>query len=95
MKKTNDVPSIADKPLNVAGSNTPMDIPIVTVPDYPDRTPRRGPYKNVGSNFQQQNHGLSAPTPDVSSSGPLKNFQMQFLHFAMAKNGKGFLQRLF
>ncbi len=51
----------------------PMDIPVVNVPDYPDRvTPRRGPLKSQGPNFQQQHNkqGLTAPTTDISSSGP-------------------------
>lgn len=60
--------------MTVVGSEKLMEIPIVTVPDYPDR--RRGPYKSMGSNFQQQNQGLSAPTPDVSSSGPHLSFSL-------------------
>lgn len=49
-----------------------MEIPIVNVPDYPDRTPRRGgPIKVVGPMTQQHKQGLTAPTmADVSSSGP-------------------------
>ena len=89
LKKVNDIP-IPDKTLNVAGSMTPMDIPIVTVPDYPDRTPRRGPYKNLGSNFPQQNQGLSAPTPDVSSSGPHQSFFKCILFYAVDTKEKGF-----
>jgi len=70
-----------DKP-NQAGSSsamTPttmlppptMDIPIVNVPDYPDRTPRWGPMKSQGPIAQQPKQGLTAPsTADVSSSGP-------------------------
>lgn len=57
-----------------------LDIPIVNVPDYPDRNPRRGQFKaNVGHMIQQQKHGLAAPTiADVSSSGP--NMLQLFFH---------------
>lgn len=47
-----------------------MDIPVVNVPEYPDRTPKRGPNKMQGTLTQQQKHGLTAPIADVSSSGP-------------------------
>lgn len=55
-----------------SGSSQPtMDIPVVNIPDYPDRTPRRGPMKSIGTIVQQQKQGLTAPmTADVSSSGP-------------------------
>lgn len=65
--------SAAAEKNQASGSSQPtMDIPIVNVPDYPDRTPRRGPLKlNMGPMTQQQKQGLTAPTmADVSSSGP-------------------------
>lgn len=54
------------------------DIPVVNVPDYPDRVvaPRRGPLKpssNQGPNLQPIKQGLTAPSQDVSSSGPTLN----------------------
>lgn len=48
-----------------------MDIPVVNVPDYPDRTPRRGPMKPLGPMVPQQRQGLTAPMADMSSSGPI------------------------
>ncbi|XP_062544757.1 uncharacterized protein LOC134211662 isoform X3 [Armigeres subalbatus] len=52
-------------------SNPQLEIPVVNVPDYPDRTPRRGPPKSQGPNYQPQKQGLSAPTTtDMSSSAP-------------------------
>lgn len=50
-----------------------LDIPVVNVPDYPDRSPRRGPFiKTAGPNLHQnKGQGLTAPsTADFSSSGP-------------------------
>lgn len=52
-------------------SSTIKDIPVVNVPDYPDRNlPRRGPLKVQGPNLQPK-QGLAAPAQDVSSSGPI------------------------
>lgn len=61
--------------------NPMKDIPVVNVPDYPDRVvaPRRGPLKpsssssNQGPNLQPIKQGLTAPAQDVSSSGPPLN----------------------
>lgn len=69
-------------------SNIAMkDIPVVNVPDYPDRVvaPRRGPLKpssiNQGPNLQPIKQGLAAPPQDVSSSGPplTINFKFNFV----------------
>lgn len=50
--------------------NTITTIPVVNIPDYPERTiPRRGPLK-PGPAPSKQQQGLAAPTQDVSSSGP-------------------------
>lgn len=67
---------------------TMKDIPVVNVPDYPDRVvaPRRQPLKpssiNQGPNLQPIKQGLTAPPQDVSSSGPTltlsKTFQIYF-----------------
>lgn len=60
----------------VPSNLTMKDIPVVNVPDYPDRVvaPRRGPLKpsssNMGPNLQPIKQGLTAPVQDVSSSGP-------------------------
>lgn len=63
--------STSDANAMTGASNPQLEIPVVNVPDYPDRTPRRGPVKSQGPNYQQQKQGLSAPTTtDVSSSGP-------------------------
>lgn len=51
-----------------------MDIPIVNVPDYPDRTPKRpGISTKFGPNIQNsQRQGLTAPQAnDMSCSGPI------------------------
>ncbi|XP_065081966.1 uncharacterized protein Stacl isoform X5 [Ochlerotatus camptorhynchus] len=61
--------STSDANAMTGASNPQLEIPVVNVPDYPDRTPRRGPVKSQGPNYQQQKQGLSAPTTtDVSSS---------------------------
>ena len=53
-------------------NNVQLDIPTLKVPDYPDRTPRRGPVKSPGPNSQQK-QGLTAPAPsDVTCSGPIQ-----------------------
>ncbi|XP_065081964.1 uncharacterized protein Stacl isoform X4 [Ochlerotatus camptorhynchus] len=63
--------STSDANAMTGASNPQLEIPVVNVPDYPDRTPRRGPVKSQGPNYQQQKQGLSAPTTtDVSSSAP-------------------------
>lgn len=50
----------------------PMDIPVVNIPDYPDRIARRGLMKPLGATSQLPKQGLTAPTVvDVSSSGPI------------------------
>uniref|UniRef100_A0A8D8FW57 Serine/threonine-protein kinase dkf-1 n=2 Tax=Culex pipiens TaxID=7175 RepID=A0A8D8FW57_CULPI len=49
-------------------SNSQLEIPVVNVPAYPDRTPKKGPVKPQWPNFQPQK-GLSAPsTMDMSNS---------------------------
>lgn len=72
LKKAGEISAAAEK--NQASGIAQMDIPIVNVPDYPDRTPRsRGPMLKsiVGPMMQQHRQGLTAPTvADVSSSGP-------------------------
>lgn len=58
-----------------------LDIPVVNVPEYPDRSPRRGPFiKTSGPNLHQiKGQGLTAPsTADFSSSGPS---QQNFCNF--------------
>ncbi|XP_050098544.1 uncharacterized protein LOC126579207 isoform X2 [Anopheles aquasalis] len=49
-----------------------LDIPVVKVPEYPDRAPWRGgggPVKSQGPNYPHQKQGLSAPVvTDMSSS---------------------------
>lgn len=46
-----------------------QDIPVLNIPECPDRTPRRIPFK---PQIQQKQGGLTAPTiTDVSSSGPM------------------------
>lgn len=61
-----------------------MDIPIVNVPDYPDRTPiRPGPSTKFGPNLQNsQRQGLTAPQAnDMSCSGPIfDSFSQTFLN---------------
>lgn len=72
LKKAGEISAAADKNQASGTSQPTMDIPVVNIPDYPDRTPRRGPLK-MGPMSQQQQHkqGLTAPTvQDVSSSGP-------------------------
>lgn len=84
LKKANEMKKEKEKEEAAAAAtiNPPMDIPVVNVPDYPDRTitPRRGPFKSQGPNMQQHQNkqGLTAPMTDISSSGPntsLKFFQ--------------------
>ncbi|XP_055619189.1 uncharacterized protein LOC129764288 isoform X3 [Toxorhynchites rutilus septentrionalis] len=61
----------SDVNVTTGSSNPQLEIPVVNVPDYPDRTPRRGPVKSQGSNYQPHKQGLSAPTAtDMSSSVP-------------------------
>lgn len=55
------------------GAAAQKDIPVVNVPDYPDRVlPRRGGLKSIVNAAQsKQVVGLTAPpAQDVSSSGP-------------------------
>lgn len=67
-------------PMNLAMK----DIPVVNVPDYPDRVvaPRRQPLKpssiNQGPNLQPIKQGLTAPPQDVSSSGPTLTLSKTF-----------------
>uniref|UniRef100_A0A182KHI4 Phorbol-ester/DAG-type domain-containing protein n=1 Tax=Anopheles christyi TaxID=43041 RepID=A0A182KHI4_9DIPT len=50
-------------------SNPPLDIPVVKVPEYPDRAPWRGPVKSQGPNYPHQKQGLTAPVAtDMSCS---------------------------
>uniref|UniRef100_A0A182M4N6 Zasp-like motif domain-containing protein n=1 Tax=Anopheles culicifacies TaxID=139723 RepID=A0A182M4N6_9DIPT len=52
-----------------AVSNPPLDIPVVKVPEYPDRAPWRGPVKSQGPNYPHQKQGLTAPVAtDMSCS---------------------------
>lgn len=66
---------------------TMKDIPVVNVPDYPDRVvaPRRQPLKpssiNQGPNLQPIKQGLTAPPQDVSSSGPTLTLSKLFKYF--------------
>lgn len=57
-----------------AASQNKPEIPVVNVPDYPDRVlPRRvGGLKSIVSAVasKQGASGLSAPAQDISSSGP-------------------------
>uniref|UniRef100_A0AAG5D3N8 Phorbol-ester/DAG-type domain-containing protein n=2 Tax=Anopheles atroparvus TaxID=41427 RepID=A0AAG5D3N8_ANOAO len=56
-------------PNQPAATNPPLDIPVVKVPEYPDRGPWRGPVKSQGPNYPHQKQGLTAPvTTDMSSS---------------------------
>lgn len=56
---------------NQTVSNPPLDIPVVKVPEYPDRAPWRGPVKSQGPNYPHQKQGLTAPVAtDMSCSGP-------------------------
>lgn len=76
LKKAGEMSAAAEK--NQAGgmSQPPMDIPVVNVPDYPDRkVPRSGGLKKaMGQVMQQQRQGLTAPTmADMSSSGPKRS----------------------
>lgn len=55
-----------------------QDIPVLNIPECPDRTPRRIPFK---PQLQQKQGGLTAPTiTDVSSSGPM-DFNFFFFYF--------------
>lgn len=79
-----------DRETGTINSNLPqMDIPVVNVPDYPDRiiTPRRGPFKSQGPNIQQPQNkqGLTAPMADMSSSGPHTSL---YFHNNFFKNTK-------
>lgn len=70
LKKAGEISAAADKNQASGMSQPPMDIPVVNVPDYPDR-PRRGLLKSVVQMSQQQRQGLTAPpAADMSSSGP-------------------------
>lgn len=70
-KAQTNTTTTSDANAMTGASNPQLEIPVVNVPDYPDRTPRRGPPKSQGPNYQQQKQGLSAPTTtDMSSSGP-------------------------
>lgn len=67
------------------------DIPVVNVPDYPDRVlPRRvggggiGGLKSIVSAATSK-QGLMAPAQDVSSSGPY-NFSSSVLYFISLQN---------
>uniref|UniRef100_A0A182WMH2 Phorbol-ester/DAG-type domain-containing protein n=1 Tax=Anopheles minimus TaxID=112268 RepID=A0A182WMH2_9DIPT len=54
---------------NQTVSNPPLDIPVVNVPEYPDRAPWRGPVKSQGPNYPHQKQGLTAPVAtDMSCS---------------------------
>lgn len=54
-----------------ASSNIQIAIPVVNMPDYPDRKPMKGPVKSKGSNHKTLKQGLTAPTTkDISCSGP-------------------------
>lgn len=74
LKKANEISGDKSQPTVAAEKSAappPMEIPVVNVPDYPDRTPRRGPFKVQGPNIQLNKQGLTAPTmTDMSSSGP-------------------------
>jgi hypothetical protein len=68
-KQVESKASVSAGDSNVTNS-AQLDIPTLKVPDYPDRTPRRGPVKSQGPNNQQK-QGLTAPAPsDVAYSGP-------------------------
>jgi hypothetical protein len=77
LKKAGEMSAAAEKS-TASGTAQPMDIPTVNinVPDYPDRehhistgTGARGPLKSQGPTYATK-QGLSAPTMDVSCSGP-------------------------
>ncbi|XP_058459240.1 uncharacterized protein LOC131435409 isoform X2 [Malaya genurostris] len=63
--------AVSDSNMTSGASNPQLEIPVVNVPEYPDRTPRRGPVKSQGPNYQPHKQGLSAPnTTDMSNSAP-------------------------
>lgn len=104
LKKAGEMSAAAEKSQTGNVSQPTMDIPIVNVPDYPDRTPRRGPPTLKGPLSQQQRQGLTAPTiADVSSSGPKtqqislthKLMSLKFLPLLMIKQQKTFFLNLF
>ncbi|CRL05816.1 CLUMA_CG018842, isoform A [Clunio marinus] len=70
LKKAGEISAATEKNQASGGASQPaMDIPIVNIPDYPDRTPRRGPLTFKGPLTHQQKQGLTAPSAaDVSSS---------------------------
>jgi hypothetical protein len=72
LKKAGEISQATDKNQASGTSQPPMEIPVVNVPDYPDRTPRRGQMKTLGPNLgSQPKQGLTAPMADMSSSGPI------------------------
>jgi hypothetical protein len=71
LKKAGEISQASDKNQASGTSQPTMEIPVVNVPDYPDRTPRRALVKPLGPMGPQQKQGLTAPTmADMSSSGP-------------------------
>lgn len=99
LKKAGEMSDKSKDTGGVSSSNRPtqMDIPDIHVPDYPDRTPKRGPNKVLGPIPYQQKQGstLSAPpVVDISSSGPQnmnlphkkkKRFKISFLYYKIKK----------
>lgn len=83
LKKAGEISAGVEKNQASGTSQPAMDIPVVNIPDYPDRNPpRRGPLFKAGgpTSQQQQKQGLTAPTTaDVSSSGP-KMQQISLIH---------------
>jgi hypothetical protein len=71
LKKAGEISQASDKNQASGTSQPPMDIPVVNVPDYPDRTPRRAQMKTLGPMGPQPKQGLTAPMADMSSSGPI------------------------
>jgi hypothetical protein len=71
LKKAGEISQASDKNQASGMSQPPMDIPVVNVPDYPDRTPRRAQMKTLGPMGPQPKQGLTAPMADMSSSGPI------------------------
>jgi hypothetical protein len=95
LKKAGEISAASEKNQASGGNQPNMEIPVVNIPDYPDRTPRRGPLKISGPSTQQPRQGLTAPTTDMlTSSGPkFSKFQslspdFYCLYLFMIKNQK-------
>uniref|UniRef100_A0A182T4R0 Uncharacterized protein n=1 Tax=Anopheles maculatus TaxID=74869 RepID=A0A182T4R0_9DIPT len=80
---------------NQTVANPPLDIPVVKVPEYPDRAPWRGPVKSQGPNYPHQKQGLTAPVATDMSCSDIRVPTNPNMHQAAAIIDSGARRRLF